>query len=450
MNITIVGAGKLGIRVAEALIGGDYSITIIDRNPQVMQKVSQQFDVLSICDDARKLQVLEDAGTDKADYLLAATDNDETNIVISAFAKRLGCEHVIARVRDPEHMNQFDFIKETTGIDHLVNPDFAITVEIFKYLAEKYSLSDGLFTSGSISMTEFATSAFPALAGLSMPEVKDVLPDVLIAALSRNGKVIVPHGEDEIREGDYVYAIGETERIQDIHKKTTEKAKYNDLKKVMIIGGGKTGFYLADKLSAFGAAVKLVERDLERCRYLSTHLDNVMVLHSDGTDLELLEEENMRDMDAFVTTTGYDEDNLLLALAAKQRGIDDVISKVSHDGYMDLIETLGIDMVLNPLDIITTSILRYIQGSKRVISSVLIQGQAELMEIIATSHMNMVGVPLRDLDLPRDVLIAAIHRGNEVIIPGGETIIEVNDKVTIFSLLSGIDELEKLMKTRKE
>lgn len=281
-----------------------------------------------------------------------------------------------------------------------------------------------------------------------MPEIRDVLPGILIAALSRNGKIIVPHGEDEIIEGDFIYAIGALDRIQEIHKKTHEKGKYTDIHKVMIIGGGKTGYYLSQKLSDFGASVKLVEKDLDRCHYLSTHLDNVMVLHSDATDIALLEEENLDDMDAFVTATGYDEENLLLALTAKQHGIDDVISKVSHEHYKNLVEQMGVDMVLNPLEISTSNILRYIQGSKRIISSVLIQGQAEILEVIATSRMNMLGTPLSKLELPKDVLIAAIRRGNDIIIPDGDTIIEQNDKVTFFSLLSGLGELEKLMKAK--
>jgi trk system potassium uptake protein TrkA len=448
MNVAIIGAGKLGYKVAEALIGGDYSITIIDKDDAVLQKLSQQLDVMTINDDARQISVLKGIGISTFEYLLAATDDDETNIVIASFAKKLGCKHVIARVREPEHMNQFDFIKESMGIDSIVNPDMAITVEIYKYLAEKYTLSNGIFTSGKVALTEFPTRRFPALVGLTIPDVREVLPDMLIAALSRDGKVIIPHGEDEIMDGDFLYVLGEKSRILELNKKTHEKGKYTNLHKVMIIGGGKTGYYLASKLSEFGAAVKLVEKDMHRCRYLSTHLNNVMVLHSDGTDISLLEEENLDEMGAFVTATGYDEENLLLALTAKQHGIADVISKVSHENYKDLIKKMGVNMVLNPLDITASNILRYIQGSKRIISSVLIQGQAEIMEIIANSRMNMIGVPIRDLNLPDDVLIAAIHRGKDVIIPDGETRILLNDRVIIFSLLSGLGDIEKLLKAK--
>ena len=448
MKVAIVGAGKLGYRVAAALLGGDYAITIIDKNENVLNKLSQQLDVLTINADARDISVLKSADIGNFNYLLAVTDNDEANIVIASFAKKLGCRRVIARVRDPEHMNQLGFIKETMGIDSIVNPDLAITVEIYKYLAEKYTLSNGIFTSGKIALIEFPAKKYPSLLHLAIPQVKTVLPNMLIAAISRNGKVIIPHGDDVIKPGDSLYVIGEKDEIIALNKTVHERGKYTNLQKVMIIGGGKTGFYLAEMLSEFGAAVKLVEKNLERCRYLSTHLNNVMVLHSDGTDLSLLEEENMNEMDAFVTATGYDEENLLLALTAKQHGIDDVISKVSHESYKDLIERMGVDMVLNPLDITASNILRFIQGSKKIISSLLIQGQAEIMEIVAHSHMTMIGVPLSQLNLPDGVLIAAIHRGQQVIIPGGDTVIEWNDRVIILSLLSEIGDMEKLLKTK--
>ncbi len=448
MNIAIVGAGKLGLKVAAALSGGDYSITILDKDDDILQKLSQQLDVLTINADARDINVLKRINIETFNYLLAVTDNDETNILIASFAKTLGCRRVIARVREPEHMNQLGFIKETMKIDSIINPDLAITVEIYKYLVEKYTLSNGIFTSGKIALIEFPSKKYNKLIGLSMPEVRNVLPDMLVVAISRNGKVIIPHGNDQIGQNDYLYLIGEKEKIIALNKKVHEKGKYTNVHKVMIIGGGKTGFYLAEKLAEFGAAVKLVEKNKERCHYLSTHLNNVMVLHSDGTDISLLEEENMDEMDAFVTATGYDEENLLLALTAKQHGVEDVISKVSHESYKDLIESMGVDMVLNPLDITASNILRFIQGSKTVISSLLIQGQAEIMEIVAHSHMKIIGVPLSQLDLPDGVLIAAIHRGQQVIIPDGNTRIQWNDRVIILNLLTEIGDMEKLLKNK--
>lgn len=449
MKIAIAGAGKLGLKIAEALLVGDHSVTIIDKDEEVLQKLTSHMDILTVNANAKQISVLEDIKIGTFDYFLAATDRDEKNIVIASFAKKLGCSKVLARVRDPEHMNQMSFIKETMGIDFIVNPDLAITVEIYKYLVEKYSLSNGIFSSGKVSLLEFPANKMPQIIGMSMFNIGQIFPNMLVVSISRNGKIIIPHGETTVRPGDGLYIMGQRLPIQKLSSKVHEKGKYTGLQKVMIIGGGKTGLYLAKKLAEFGIAVKIIERDKARCHYLAAHLDDVMILHGDATDISLLEEENLNDMDAVVTATGFDEENLLLALMAKQHDIEDVIAKVSRPSYADLIEKMGIDMALNPLDITAASIIRFIQGSKRVISSQLIQGQAEIMEIVAEKHMPLVNTALRNLHLPEGVIIAALHRGLDVIIPTGETKILEGDRVITVSLLSALSELEKMLTHNK-
>lgn len=448
MKIAIIGAGKLGRKVCEALAGGNYSIILVDKDEAKLDKVSQQLDIMPVHGDPRDINVLKEINVRECEYLLTATGSDEENIVIATFAKKLGAKNVIARVREPEYMKHFSFIKETTGIDYIVNPDLSITTEIYKYLVEKYTLSNGMFTSGKMALIEFRAKRKREIIGLEMPEVRRALSDMIVAAISRNGKVIIPHGDTVIQEDDFIFVVGEKEKVIELNRKVHIRGKYTDLQKVMIIGGGKTGYYLAEKLAEFGIYVKLVERDLARCRYLSTHMPNVMVLHGDGTDIEFLEEENLDEMDAFVTATGYDEENLLLALTAKHRGIEDVISKVSRESYSGLIEKMGVDVVLNPLDITTGHIFNIIQGDKRIISSHLIQGQAEIIEVIANCDMKMIGIPLSELDLPQGVIIATIHRGHNVIIPDGNTRIQLNDKVLILCLLTEINDLDKLLKNR--
>lgn len=447
MKIAIAGAGKLGMKVAEALLGGDHSVTVIDKDEEILAKLSSQMDIMTVNANAKQKSVLEDINISSYDYLLATTDKDEKNIIIASIAKKLGCPMVIARVRGPEHMNQFDFIKDSFHIDSIVNPDLAISLEIYKYLVEKYTLSNGIFTSGKIAIIEMAAYKMPSLIGVQMINMNRHLKNMLVIGISRNGKVIIPHGDAIIQEEDFLYVVGEKTPIMELDSKVHLKGKYTDLQRVMIIGGGKTGLYLAQKLSEFGIAVKIVEVSKERCHYLATHLDDVMVLHGDGTDMGLLESENLDEMDAFVTTTGYDEENLLLALMAKQRGIEDVIAKISRESYSGLIEKMGVDMVLNPLNITASNILRFVQGSKRILSSQLIQGQAEIMEIIAGHHMAILDTPLKELNLPDGTIIAAIHRGTNVIIPTGETKIIEGDRVLIMCLLSELSTLEKLMRS---
>ncbi|WP_243206927.1 Trk system potassium transporter TrkA [Lentihominibacter hominis] len=446
MKIVIVGAGKLGMSVAKALLGGDHSVTIVDTDENLLQKISSQIDVMTINGNAKEIKILKQLDIDSYDFLITTTGNDEANIVIASFAKRLGCSKVVARIRDPEHMQQINFIKESMGIDHIVNPDQGITVEIYKYLAEKYTLSNGIFSSGKVSLVEFSVDRYPRLIGKSMREIPKILPNMLVVAISKNGKVIIPHGDEVIEDEDFVYVIGEKAPILSLNAKVHERGKYTDLQKVMIIGGGKTGFYLAEMLSEFGAAVKIIEMNKKRCHYLSTHLEDVMILHGDATDLTLLEEENLDMMDAVVTVTGFDEDNLLLALTAKQHGIEDVIAKVSRTSYAEIISRMGIDMALNPLDITTSNILHFVLGSQKILSSHLIEGQAELMEIIATPHMSILDTPICELELHEGIIIAAIHRGSDVIIPNGDTEIHEDDRIILLSLLRDRAITETLLK----
>lgn len=443
MNIAIIGAGKLGKKLAYALSSGNHSVTIVDKNEKTLNKLALDMDIMTLVANAKDVSFLKELHIDDYDYLIATTDNDELNILIASFAKNLGCKYVVSRVRDPEHMAQFDFIKSTMNIDLIINPDMAVTNEIYKYLVEKYTLSNGIFSSGKVSLIEFKAKNMPSIVGVTLGKLNKILPNMLVVAISRKGKVIVPIGTDVILESDALYVIGEHEPIIKLNSHVHEAGTYTNLQKVMIIGGGKTGLYLSKRLADFGVAVKIIERDMERCRYLAEKLENVMILNGDGTDRQLLEDESISDMDGFVTATGYDEDNLLLALMAKEYKIPDVIAKVSRGIYTELVSNLGVDMALNPIDIVTSNISKLIQGKKKIISNQLVQGQAEITEIVASKGMKIVNQPIRELKLPGGVLIGAIHREGDVIIPNGSTIIREGDRVLIFSLLTSMAEMAK-------
>ena len=447
MNIVIVGAGKLGKNLAYTLLSGNHSVTVIDKNEKKLEKMALQMDIMTVNADGKEVVVLKDLNVSNCDYLIATTGVDELNITIAAFAKKLGCKHVIARVRDPEHMAQIDFIKDTMKIDYLVNPDLAISNEIYKFLVEKHALKNGIFSSAGVSLIEFKARNLPNLVGLPLYKTNDIFPNMLVAAISRKGKIIIPSGDDIVSDCDSLYVIGKKAPIAELNDKVHEKGKYNNLQKVMIIGGGKTGLYLAQKLSNFGISVKIIEKSLERCYYLAERLDNVMILHGDGTDRQLLEDENIQDMDAFITATGFDEDNLLLALMAKEYNINDVVAKVSRSIYAPLVSKLGVDMAVNPIDIVISNIAKTIHGKKRFITNQLVQGQAEITEIVASSNMKIANRPLKSMNIPKGVIIGAIHRGHEEIIPDGDTIIQDGDRVLIFSLLTAVPEMAVFTRT---
>ncbi len=449
MKVAIAGAGKLGLNITEALMGSGYEVMLIDKDPVLLQKVSNQFDLLTITGNAKDVDLLKKVNINTYDYLVAVTDNDEKNMAICSFAKKLGCAQVIARVRDPEYVNQLNFIKEAMNIDYIVNPDLSIANEIYKYLVDKFTLTNGYLSTGLISIIEFTSDSLPIVINKKISEISKMLDDMLVVAISRNGKIIIPKGDTEVLDEDFLYVLGTDEKVKKLKNIVHAKAQHTDLQKVMIAGGGKSGYYLAQQLANFNISVKIIEIDKARCEYLSEHLDNVLILHGDATDLNLLEDENIDEMDAFVSVTGFDEENLLLALIANQKNIEDVVAKVSRKSYADLIEKMGISMALNPLDMTATEILRFIQGSKHILFSKMIQGQAEFIEILATKNMRLVGTPISNLKLPEGIIIAAVHRDDQAIIPRGDTIIQEGDKVIILFLLSNLQKVEKIFQTKK-
>ena len=446
MKIAILGAGKLGLRLVEALSDGDYDITLVDTDEVKLNTIAQQYDVLTVNGDAKTVELLNEIHVSDTDFVFSVTTSDDTNILAASFAKTLGAKYVVARVREPEHMGQLNFIKDHYKIDMLINPDLLITGEIYRYLIEKYTLSNGIYTFDRIALIEFDSEKLPDMVGKSLSEFRAIMPGFIIIGISRNGKILIPHGADKVERGDIIYLIGEKDEVFKLSKKVHSRFHHSNSKNVMIIGGGKTGYYLAERLSEYGSKVKLIEQSRDRCHYLTNKLRNVMVINGDGTNIPLLIDEDLDSMDAFVTCTGFDEENLLLALTAKNHGVEDVISKVSHESYKELIAKLGIDIVLNPLDITASTILRAVRGSKRVLSSVLLQGQAEIMEIYASDRISMLNTPLKELNLPDYVIIAAIRRGGETIIPTGDTIIRDGDRVIVVCLVSEIGYIEQLVR----
>lgn len=445
MKIAIFGAGKLGLRITEALLNNDsYDITVVDTNEEKLDRISQNLDIMTEVADARTSDIMKKIKIKDFDFLLCCTSSDDTNIISASIAKALGCKKVVARVCEPEHMNQLDLLCSNFNIDAVINPDMLITGEIYRYLIDKYSLSNGIYSTKRIAMVEFEVERDPALVNMELIQFREYHPDFFVIGLSRHGKIIMPGGNDTLLPGDIVYVIGEKNKIIEYSHKLYPKRKKTESHKVMIVGGGRTGYYLAKRLSEYGAFVKIIEQKKKRCQYLSSHLKNVTVIQGNGTDIDLLVEENIGKMNAVVTATGFDEENLLLAVTAKSFGVEDAISKVSHESYDELISKLGVDIVLNPLDISASAILRILKGSERVLSDVLLQGQAELMQIYTVPNMYLLSKTIENLKLPPFVKIAAINRGDETIIPTGKTRIKPGDHVILVCLLSNIGYIEKL------
>jgi len=447
MKAMIVGAGKLGYKLASALSNGDNQIIVIDSDSNVLEKVSEHLDVMVVKASGLQIDMLKELDIKSYDLLIAVTESDETNMVICSLAKKLGCDKTIARVRNPEYSQQKNFIAQAMGIDYIINPEFATANEIMRYLLKSYSFYSGDFADGRIIMIDFIADNISGFVGKKIHELEDI-NGLLIAAISRNGEMIIPNGSSVIMEKDIVYVIGKRENIDQLAKRSKSTLPTKSIKKAMVLGGGKIGYYLAEKLSAQNIIVKIIEQDRERCEYLSEKLNGVLVICGDGTDPSLLDDEDISSMDAFISVTGYDEENLLMTLIAKQAGVKKVIAKVSKPSYEQIIEKLGVDIAINPIDITASDILRYIRGGRAISVSLLLGGQAEATEIIADESMPVVGKPLAQLGLPKGIIIGAIAHKGKVIIPDGSSIIYPGDRFVVFCLSSEIAALEAILKRR--
>ncbi len=448
MKVMIIGAGKLGYKIAEAMILEDIDVTLIDDNAKVIDRVNQQLDVLTVVDSGINISMLKDMCIETFDLLIATTENDATNAVICAFAKKLGCQKTIARIRDPGYTEQLDFVKSEMGIDFIINPDYETAYSISKYLLKNVVYYSGEFASGKAKMINFNVGHNDHFVGKQIMEIKG-LEGLLITAISREGELIIPNGSIRLVEHDVIHVIGREKDIIGFSKSFKLNGKERDIKNAMILGGGNLSYYLAKELRKSKIDVTIIEQDKVRANKLAELLDHVLIINGDGTDITLLEEENIADMDAFIGATGYDEQNLLMALMAKQYGVCKSIAKVSRPNYTNIIDKLDIDAAINPINITAGNILKFIRGGKVLSVSLLLGGKGEVTEIIATPDMPYINKPLAQLNLPERIIIGAIIHNGEVIIPKGNSVIMPYDRIIVFSLSDDFENLKSFFKPGK-
>ncbi len=448
MKVLIVGAGKLGYKLAQHMILEDIDVTLMDTNSRKLERINEHIDVLTIVANGIDINILKEIDIRSYDLLVAATSSDESNTLICTLGKKLGCTRTIARIRNPEYMEQLDFIKEELGIDLIINPDLATAQAIEKYLLKSYSFYANEFASGIVQMLDFNIGHNEKFVGKSLMELKD-FDNLLIAAISRSGDIIIPDGTTVLEDNDMIYLIGNNHDIDKFNLEYNFGKKKEEVENVMILGGSNIGYYLAKRLSTKKISVRLIEQDKERAQELSDILDDVLVIHGDGTDINLLEEENLVHMDAFVGTTGFDEENLLMALMAKQAGVGDCIAKISRENYKKIIDRLDVDAALNPVYITASNILKYIRGGKVVSVSLLLGGDAEVTELIVGSDSPFLNKELHSLNLPKGIIIGAIIRKGQVIIPKGNSVVEANDRIVVFSLTEDLPTLKLFFKPYK-
>jgi trk system potassium uptake protein TrkA len=448
MKIVIIGAGKVGYQLVESLVKEGHNIVVIDINQDILDKINDNFDVLTVRGNGISSKLLKSSEIGGFDLLIAVTDSDEANVVACITAKKVGVKRAIARVRNPEYITESEFMRKELGIDYIINPEYATANEIVRLLLNTHVSYAEDFAKGRVRMAEILMGSSIQYVGKQIKDIK--LPgSVLITAVSRNGQVIVPNGSDYIQYNDTLYVMGEKGAVESFARMAGVNLVNNRVRNVLVIGGGKIGYYLAKKLENLGVNVKIIEQDMERCRELAENLSNTLVLNGDGTDISLLKAENVEGMDAFLAVTGYDEENLLVSLLAKQLGAKKVIAKISRPNYTSLLETIGIDGVVSPRLITASDILRMVRGGKILSISLLIGGQAEVVELIQQSGAPILGKPLKELGIPRGIIIGAILRDGKVIIPNGNSMVLEDDRVIVFTLESHKDKVNRLFSVKE-
>lgn len=442
MRIVIVGAGKVGFSLAQRLSEEGHEITVIEQDEERRLIVQNSLDVMTISGNGASPQILTDFSLLKADLLVAVTDSDEVNMIACMAAKQAGIARTIARVRNQEYAgkSQLEFNK-ALGIDLTINPEMVTAVEISRILLTPAALDVEDFVDGKVRLLEVRVRAESPYVNVELKRL--TLPDqVLVVGILRQNRMIIPHGTDCLLPQDSVFFVGAQEAIEKFSEHFSEtKTK---IERVMIIGAGRIGRHLAKILDHVGISIKVIEKSRERCNELAKSIDKGLVLCGDGTDIDLLIEEGVGETDAVVCLTSDDKLNLLLALLAKDLGTQKTIVRVGRSEYMSLMGKVGVDVILSPRLLTAGVILRQVRQGEVVSISLLEGAKAEAIEIVVSSKSPLIGRKLNDAKIPDNILIGAAVRGNELIIPDGNTILKPGDRVVVFTLPNLVKKISKI------
>ena len=440
----------MGATLAEHLADEGHSVTIVDESGAILDRLSNQLDVMCLKGNCVSRDVLLEAGAKETHVVIAATGSDEINLLCCHCAHRIGVPYTVARVRGTEYANDLDTLKRDLGITMLINPEFASSVEISRLLRFPSAANIDTFARGRVELISFHVQETDFLAGRSLASLSSKIQGlpILFCAVERGEDVFIPNGSTVPVKDDRVYLAGTPNGIHQFFKLLGRHT--HRIRNVFIIGGGRIAFYLLVQLERLGMSCKVVERSDARCRALAEEFPHSLIIHGDGTDPELLEEERMAASDAFIALTDRDEDNLIISLYAHQAGVPKVVAKSSRQNYTAIARSAGVESVVSPKLATAGQILRFIRGlqnSKGTVMTALYRiagGKAEAMEFIVSPATRNLNVPLRDLRLRRGVLIAVIVRGNRVIIPEGSTCLEQGDDVIVIARDSGILDLNDI------
>jgi trk system potassium uptake protein TrkA len=450
LKIIIVGAGEVGFHIAQRLSEEGQDVVLIDKDPAQIKRITENLDVQAFLGSGTSPSLLKDSGIEAADMLVAATDSDEVNLIACLLARNLNQYMLkVARVRNQEFLEEKElFNQQFLDIDHIINPQ-SVMVKTILSLMEVPGASEVIdFVDGRVKLIGFTIKKDSPFINRQLMTFKDLEEKLLVGAIVRKNQVMIPRGDDTIQMDDLIYVVVRNEELNNMLR--LFDIKEETLRRVIIIGAGQTGTALATALDQSKVNAKIIDNNSKRCADLAEKLKHVIVIHGDGGDKNLLQEENVCDVDFLVAITGDEESNILISLLAKGLGAKRTITRVSKLSYIPLVSAIGIDIVVSPRLSAVRAILQYIRRGK-VISVAPLKGeQAEAIEAEALETSDIVNSPLSKVKFPKGAIVGAIVRGEHIIIPRGDSVIMPKDRLIIFALEKVIPKLEKLLTVKLE
>ncbi len=451
LHIIIVGCGKVGATLVEQLCKEGHDITIIDKNSQKIQEITNLYDVMGLVGNGASYSVQMEAGIENTDLIIAVTESDELNLLCCTVAKRVGHCAAIARVRTPDYSKEAGYLREKLGLAMIINPEYEAAKEASRILYLPTALEVNSFAHGEAELIKFKVPEGNLLDGMTIMELgKCDTPNILICAVERGGEVYIPSGDFRMAKGDVISFVASRKLaknfLEHIGFKTTR------VKNTMIIGGGKAAYYLAKQLLSMGISVKIIESSRERCEELSILLPKAIIINGDGTDQELLKEEGIEYAESFVPLTGIDEENILLTLYARQVSKAKVITKINHINFKSVISQLDLGSVVYPRYITSEAIIAYVRAKKDSMNSNIetlyhmFDHRVEAIEFRVEEDSDVTNIPLKDLDLKKNLLISFIGRNGSILIPSGQDSIQVGDTVMIVTTHTGFDDIRDILR----
>ena len=435
MKIVLVGAGKVGTTIIRFLVEEGHDITIIDNNLKVVNETINNYDVNGVVGNGASRAIQIEAQVDKADVLIATTANDEQNILCCLVGKKLGVSSAIARVRTPDYSEQINFMSKEFGIDLIVNPELEAAYEISKILRFPSATTIETFSKDRIEIVEMKVSSDSVLVDKDLATLRQELKTkFLICAVERNQDVIIPTGNFVVKAEDKLYVIaGKAEIVQFFKKIGLYKARS---KNIMVIGGSKISYYLTKQLLEAKAEVKIIEVDEMRAHDLSAAFPDATIIVGNGSNQTLLFEEGIQKMDAVVTLTGLDEENIVISLLSKKLNVPKVITKINHFAYPEILESIGLETIISPKSFTAYNILRYVRSLANTNNKVenlykFVNDKVEAVEFHIEKESKYTNVKLKNLKLKENTIIACIKRNEQIIIPTGEDYIQAGDNVIV-------------------